>query len=245
MKDDVKLKEKLRSICVEEMTKATTSGVFNGIPARLKAFQEDPTWPHFGFDSQEFLQYQAVGNFYTAIFRKVGDLFEGVIQEIVFHKLGIPFEEQKHSFEIVVDGVVQHRSLDVAIDTKKIGDKAKRIAVESALVELTRDKKPASTVIEIRGCYMIGDSKRINADEHAAIAARDANLSPVMLVFCSTSLSSPTKRLRRTWNFFEGNESYNFVEKVTGFDLQGFFSEISPDLKRVTEDLLAVFQRNA
>jgi hypothetical protein len=244
MNSDVKLKEKLRSICIEEMTKATKSGVFDGVPARLKAFQEDPTWPHFGFDSPEFLQYQAVGNFYTAIFRKVGDLFEGVIQEVVHHKLGIPFEEQKHSFEIVVDGVVQNRSLDVAIDLKKISDKAKRAATESALLELTGDKKPASTVIEIRGCYMIGDSKRINADEHAAKAARDANLSPVMLVFCSTSLSSPTKRLRKTWNFYEGLEAYDFVEQVTGFDLQGFFSEISPDLQRVTKDLLSVFQTN-
>ena len=238
------MKARLKAICVDELTKATESGVFDGVPARIAAFQADPTWPHFGFDSPEFLQYQAVGNYYTAIFRKVGDLFEGVIQEIVQSQLGISREEQKHEFEIVVDGVTQHRSLDVAIELQKIKDRKVRTAVAKALETLTGDKSPDATVIELRGCYMIGDSKRINADEHAAKAARSVGLSPVMLIFCSTSLTSPVKRLRKSWNLYEGAEAYDFIKRVTGFDLQAFFEEISPDLKEVTNKLLGIFRDN-
>ena len=238
------MKARMKAICVDELMKATESGVFDGVPARVAAFSADPTWPHFGFATQEFLQYQAVGNYYTAIFRKIGDLFEGVIQEIVQTQLGISKSEQKHEFELVVDGVTQHRSLDVAIDVMKIQDVSKRKKVTATLEKLTGDKSPKATVIELRGCYMIGDSKRINADEHAAKAARSAGLSPVMLIFCSTSLTSPVKRLRKSWNLFEGTESYDFVRSVTGFDLQAFFQEISPDLKSVTDKLLAKFRNN-
>lgn len=245
MTSDALLKARLKAICIAELMKATESGVFDGVPARVAAFRADPTWPHFGFDTQEFLQYQAVGNYYTAIFRKIGDLFEGVIKELVQSKLGINREDQKHEFEIVVDGVTQHRSLDVAIDLNKIDDISVRTRVASALFKLTGDDSPDATVIELRGCYMIGDSKRINADEHAAKAARTAGLSPVMLIFCSTSLPSPVKRLRKSWSLFEGVESYDFVKTVTGFDLQRFFQEISPDLKNVTDQLIGMFKDNS
>lgn len=244
MTSDALLKARLKAICLDELMKATESGVFDAVPARVAAFQADPTWPHFGFATEEFLKYQAVGNYYTAIFRKIGDLFEGVIEEIVQSKLGISRINQKHAFEIKVDSVTQNRSLDVAIDTNKINDSAVKERVTAVLADLTGDISPNATVIELRGCYMIGDSKRINADEHAAKAARTAGLSPIMLIFCSTSLTSPVKRLRRSWNLFEGTESYDFIKRVTNFDLQEFFQEISPDLKNVTDKLIGKFHDN-
>jgi len=77
---------------------------------------------------------------------------------------------------------------------------------------------------EVRSCYQIGDSKRIQADLDMALELRNQNFEPVMLIFCSSSLVSPVKRLSQTpyWRVRAGNEAFGFISALTGFDLYSF-----------------------
>jgi len=88
---------------------------------------------------------------------------------------------------------------------------------------LKKWQSSAGIGFEIRSCYQIGDSKRIQADWDMAIALSEKNLIPVMLIFCNTSLRSPVTRLAQSWTLFEGEDTFQFIHELTGFDLYGFF----------------------
>lgn len=235
------LEDRLLSICIRNLERAVDSTVFERVDERLEAFQSDPTWPIFGFDNHSFLLMQARGNFYTAIFRKVGDLFQECVAEIVEDRLGLSRADQEYSFDLEINGSMQNRSLDVGIDLDSITSESARRRARKALTQAGAPASVSVAVCEIRGCYMIGDSKRIQADEQAATAARAAGLLPVMLVFCTTSLSSPIIRLRRSWSLYEGMETYDFLKNLTGFDLLGFLTEKEKEIRVVTDLILDRF----
>ncbi|MDJ0728572.1 MAG: hypothetical protein QNJ33_01125 [Crocosphaera sp.] len=68
---------------------------------------------------------------------------------------------------------------------------------------------------EVRSCYQIGDSKRIQADCDMSLALKSYKILPVMLVFCSTSLKNPLARLSKSWEVYEGIDSFNLVTSIS------------------------------
>ncbi|PJF31841.1 MAG: hypothetical protein CUN51_02550 [Candidatus Thermofonsia Clade 1 bacterium] len=93
------------------------------------------------------------------------------------------------------------------------------------------------TAFEVRSCYQIGDSKRIQADRDMALALKAKDIEPVMLIFCKTSLRAPVIRLRNYWQLYEGQAAFDFVRTLTGIDLQAFLqqerSTIQPIMQRI------------
>lgn len=231
----------LQEIAVQELRTAARYRGFARIPQELAAFRADPVWSHFGFDSEEFLRLRYIGNYYTSIFRKMGDMYERFVRAIVMDRLGLTEEDIDFSFDVNIDGRAQSRSLDLAIPTDRIRDQRVARRVYGELVRIGGREVSRTAVIEVRCCYQIGDSKRIQADETAAMSARQAGLLPLLMIFCTTSLRSPVQRLRRTWYVTEGMESYNLLERLTGFDLNESLSRMRPVLKREVRGVLRVF----
>ena len=60
---------------------------------------------------------------------------------------------------------------------------------------------------EVRSCYQIGDSKRIQADRDLALSLKRDQIEPIMLIFCVISLSSPVRRLSNYWTIYEGKHA--------------------------------------
>jgi hypothetical protein len=98
----------------------------------------------------------------------------------------------------------------------------------------------AGLALEIRSCYQIGDSKRIQADRDMALALRQISLSPVMLVYCATSLRSPITRLSQYWCLKEGKDAFDYIHQLTGFNLLGFLNENKSFIK---DRMGAIFER--
>ena len=92
---------------------------------------------------------------------------------------------------------------------------------------------------EIRSCYQIGDSKRIQADYDMSLALKSFEILPIMVVFCNTSLRSPLNRLSKTWNVYEGIDSFNLIKTITGFNLYKFLQDNSDELKQEVDKILS------
>ncbi len=92
---------------------------------------------------------------------------------------------------------------------------------------------------ELRSCYQIGDSKRIQADVDMALALRAQGIAPIMLVLCTTSLRDPIARLSKEWNLYVGLDAFAFIHALTGFDLLAFMEANAPRFQAITRAALA------
>lgn len=148
--------------------------------------------------------------------RKLGDMYEEIFKTLLADKFQIPEEELSYSLMLNIDGKLQRRSTDGLIKYSSLSRKDK-----SRLRNfISEDSKGMG--FEVRSCYQIGDSKRIQADRDMAVALKKEGIDPVMLIFCTSSLKSPVKRLRGFWTIFEGEKTFCFIRELTGFDLYSF-----------------------
>jgi hypothetical protein len=58
-----------------------------------------------------------------------------------------------------------------------------------------------------------------------ALALQEQNIEPVMLIFCASSLTSPVRRLREFWVVYKGEQAFEFVRRLTNFDLRRFLQQ--------------------
>jgi hypothetical protein len=135
------------------------------------------------------------------------------------------------TLEIEIDGKKQKRSTDGVVYHTAL-QQADRERLNT-LLDLTK----VGTAFEVRSCYQIGDSKRIQADRDIALALKAREIAPIMLIFCATSLKSPVARLREFWRLHEGYAAFEFVKALTDFDLGAFLRQeralIQPIVQRI------------
>jgi hypothetical protein len=62
-----------------------------------------------------------------------------------------------------------------------------------------------------------------------------------MLIFCNTSLRSPVARLSKSWELYEGINSFDLVESITGFNLYSFLEKNSQTLKKEINNIFSNF----
>jgi hypothetical protein len=65
-----------------------------------------------------------------------------------------------------------------------------------------------------------------------SLALKSAQILPVMLIFCNTSLKSPVARLAKTWELYEGMQSFHLIQQITGFNLYNFMQNNSEMFKQ-------------
>lgn len=185
----------------------------------LNIIRDDPAFSNFSLDREKYAVSRFGGNLITSLHRKIGDLYEEVVTEILSSTLGVSIESLKFALTIRINEELQERSTDgrILFDEITISEKKER-AIENA------GKGYKGLALEVRSCYQIGDSKRIQADRDMALALKNISLKPVMLIFCATSLRSPVIRLREFWDVREGKSAFEFISELTGFDLFAFLT---------------------
>jgi hypothetical protein len=235
------LEDKIEQIAVDALRKATEYEGFDLIPEQVLAFQADPVWSHFGMGNEAFLKLRYIGNYYTAIFRKLGDMYEGFVKAILAHTLHLTDEQLALSYVVEIDGKPQTRTLDVGLDTAELKPRS-AANVASVVHDLESSYQGGKLGFEVRCCYQIGDSKRIQADATAAGFLRDHGYLPILMIFCTTSLPSPVKRLRKSWVVTEGMASYDLLRRLSGFDLYKHMTKLRPRLAQEMRNVLKVFQ---
>lgn len=181
-----------------------------------KLIASDPAFESFGLDDDRYVVAKIGGNLITSLHRKIGDMYEEIFRYLLCCRFDLTLASIRFAVNVQIGGRVQERSTDGYIPithTAGLTLPSLRTGWEST----------SGLAFELRSCYQIGDSKRIQADWDMALALRDTHrLTPVMLVLCNTSLRSPIDRLKHSWNLYEGAESFRFIRDLTGFDLRDF-----------------------
>lgn len=233
------LKQQLRSIIRENLSKVLQYNPyerFEGVKTKedfLKVIKKDPAFGPFFLHNSKYVTARVGGNLITSLHRKLGDMYEDLFKALLVAKLQIPEGDLSYNLKLNVDGEMQVRSTDGLIRFNRLP-----AAEQTRLKKLFGDGETGKGVgFEVRSCYQIGDSKRIQADRDMALALKHGNIIPVMLVFCATSLTSPVTRLSQYWKMYQGKEAFDIVKEITGFDLYGFLEEeagtIEPMMKKI------------
>jgi hypothetical protein len=193
---------------------------------------EDPAFCHFGFNDERYVTARVGGNLVTSLHRKLGDMYEEIFKYLLKLKFALADADLNFAVDVPIGGRIQKRSTDGIVRTEFLeGIKL------SGLRDDVMGKKGLG--FEVRSCYQIGDSKRIQADWDMALALEKQGFIPIMLIFCSTSLRSPCLRLSKSWNLFEGKATFEFIEELTGFDLYGFFAANHQVLSLTIDNIFA------
>jgi hypothetical protein len=238
----IDLENTLVKIIQRELGKVLQYGRLELSQVEIEAYKNDPVFSLFLLDSKDIVLARDRGAFVMSITRKLGDLYQNCVNEILKYSLGLSSEQIKYSAHIAGE----ERSLDCRVSLKDLGSEHQQ-RIRKIIKDITsahRDKYHGKVDFdglgfEIRYCYQIGDSKRIQADLHMANNLFENNILPVMLIFCSTSLPGPVRRFRNRsyWTVKEGLESYNFVYDLTGFNFLSFLKE-DPKARSVIESIM-------
>lgn len=200
----------------------------------IEEFQQliarDPAFGAFGLDNERYIIARVGGNLVTSLHRKLGDMYEALFCYLLKKSFDLRENELHFSVEVKIGERNQIRSTDGLIRKDKFNERIPEDWMEYEGVGF-----------EIRSCYQIGDSKRIQADYDMSLALKSYEILPVMLVFCNTSLRSPLARLPKSWQLYEGIDSFNLVESITGFNLYGFLERNSDALKKEIDNIFSNF----
>lgn len=206
---------------------------YSGINSR-EEFQillsNDPAFGALGLDDERYVIARVGGNLITSLHRKIGDLYEGIFTYLLKETYGVSDDELHYGVEVKIGDRVQIRSTDGLITKEKY----KEFIPEQWL-------QFDGIGFEVRSCYQIGDSKRIQSDYDMSLALKANNINPVMLIMCGTSLKSPVTRLARSWELYEGMNSFDLVRSITNFDLYGFLQANSQTLRAEIDRVLSNF----
>ncbi|WP_204104701.1 MULTISPECIES: hypothetical protein [Spirulina sp. CCY15215] len=197
------------------------------------AIANDPAFSPLGLDDNRYIIARIGGNLITSLHRKIGDMYEALFQYLLTCCFDLTEQDLQYSVTIQIGDRQQERSTDGRIPIDLL------TALELPLLQKTWQTSKG-LAFEIRSCYQIGDSKRIQADWDMARSLASQNLIPIMLVFCNTSLRSPLLRLRNSWNLFEGEDTFTFIYHLTNFDLQYFLEQ---NQTRLTEIITQILDR--
>ncbi len=190
----------------------------------------DPAFGVLGLDDDRYIIARVGGNLVTSLHRKLGDMYEELFVYLLKKSFMLNENDLHFSVEIKIGDRIQVRSTDGLIKKDKFNQ---RIPEAWKIYQ--------GIGFEIRSCYQIGDSKRIQADYDMSLALKSYEILPVMLVFCNTSLKNPLTRLSKSWELYEGINSFNLVELITGFNLNKFLQDNSQVFKEEIDNIFTNF----
>lgn len=197
---------------------------------------KDAAFAPFYLAREKYAVARVGGNLITSLHRKLGDLYEDVTKEVISTVYRLPRSVLEYSLELKINSEIQRRSTDGKIRIDEVADPVLRQSLTKLI-----EHGYHGVALEVRSCYQIGDSKRIQADRDMALALRAIKLEPIMLIFCETSLRSPVIRLKAYWNLKEGQDAFAYFKALTGYDLQAFFSRNQVLIQQHMEKIFSSF----
>lgn len=195
----------------------------------IDLISNDPAFSNLGLATDRYVTARIGGNLITSLHRKIGDMYENIFSYLLTKLFDIPESDLHFSVNVKINDRIQERSTDGLIPKSKYTD------------NFPMEWRNFDAIgFELRSCYQIGDSKRIQADYDMALALREKNILPVMLIFCNTSLKSPVLRLKKSWELYEGEATFKIISDITGFNLFSFMVEHEKQFKSSVEKSLSI-----
>jgi hypothetical protein len=202
----------------------------------MRVIEKDPAFAPFSLNREKYVTARFGGKLVTSLHRKLGDLYEELILVLLSKKFGLTKIYLKYALQLQIDQESQTRTTDGRIMLADVPNTELQNIVRSCLSDNYK-----GLALEVRSCYQIGDSKRIQADVHMALALKTLNIEPIMLIFCATSLESPVRRLSKIWTLHEGNQAFGFVKQLTEFDLFAFLMQNKERFRIIIDQIFDKF----
>lgn len=248
------LEAKLHDTIDDELETVLDYARRKNVKEQRKEYAKDPLFSRFNLDTQEFVLAKSGGGLVTSIHRKVGDLVEKNVQTIFIHQLGID-GEITYDAPIVVDGDEKTRELDALLMVDELDDPDDRDRLQQvidrdgqntgsnrSLDEFGNDGDSWDGIgFEIRHCYQSADSKRAQADIAMANHLRANDIMPVMLILCNDANQDIISRYRNYMFVYEGTDSFDLIERISGFDYAGFLDSREDFIDGKMDDVFAMF----
>lgn len=190
---------------------------------------KDPAFSALGLDDDRYIIARVGGNLITSLHRKLGDMYQALFGYLLKKSFDLDETDLHFSVDVKIGERIQKRSTDGLIKKHKFNQRIPKDWMDYQGIGF-----------EVRSCYQIGDSKRIQADYDMSLALKHHNILPIMLVFCNTSLKSPIARLSKSWHLYEGIASFNLVELITGFNLYKFRQKSSKYFQEKIDKILSI-----
>lgn len=188
----------------------------------------DSAFGVLGLDDERYIIARVGGNLITSLHRKLGDMYQAMFTYLLKETFQLNEDDLHFSLEVRIGDRTQVRSTDGLIPKKQFNQR------------LPKNWQTYQGIgFEVRSCYQIGDSKRIQADYDMSLILKSYNILPIMLIFCDTSLRSPVTRLAKSWELYEGMSSFDLVQAITGFSLYSFLQKNSLILKEEINQVLS------
>lgn len=219
------IEQTLREIITHHLSKVLEYNAFERFKGVIdkdtfrQLMGSDPAFAPFFLNHPKYITARVGGNLITSLHRKLGDMYEEIFQTLLANRFKLSAEDLSYNLQLDISGKAQIRSTDGFISYSLLP------ADDLFRLQTILDLHYVGLAFEIRSCYQIGDSKRIQADRDMALALRKQQIEPVMVIFCSSSLVSPVKRLKEFWRIYEGEKAFDFVKNLTEFDLQTYFQQ--------------------
>jgi hypothetical protein len=209
----------------------------------LASYRDDPVFNIFGLDSLEYLAATLAGGTVTSIHRKLGDIYEACVKTIFMQSLQLSPTDVTYSTIIRSGETEEDRSADTYLQFDKLDKAARRRVSAYCHTEVAKlTPKPNINLIgvgvEVRHCYQTGDSKRTQADEALARHFLLSGILPVMPLLCNQSNPGIVSRYRSVWVVKQGQDAYDTVKTLSGFDFYDFLTRNRDDFRKPVLDLL-------
>jgi len=206
-----------------------------------RLYGSDAFYKWLGLDNPLMYSAHKAAGGITSIYRQIGIGCERLVRAIFMDYLGLKEEEANWSYSVVgANGKARTLYLDGRIEIESIrNEEAKRrvttwIDNVSTSLALTPGVKNAITgvVFEVRQGYKSKDSKRQNADISNASNAYANGYIPCLMVMSAQIDDDIVIRYRNAkWEILQGyvagstsTSTYEFFDKVIGFDLASFMT---------------------
>ena len=221
-----------------------------------EVYGADPLYHWMGFDSElMYAAHKAAGGM-TSVYRQLGTGCERLFRASIGDSLKLQEEDLDWGYDVErTDGSIRRLSLDARIEIDKLSGlrATQRVsrwlatAAKSLSISEKRSKQLFGAVFEVRQGYKSADAKRQNADLRNASHAFSENYLPVIAVL-STQISDTLLRRYRNGQMLvlTGDRSgdvlrdtYEFMNKIVGYSLDGFFERNSKALRSEVHKILS------
>ena len=227
-----------------------------GLSEFQELYQRDAFYRWFGLDSPLlYAAHKAAGGM-TSIYRQIGIGCEKLFREVIRQSLDLSASDVQWAYQSVVPprgGQTLH--LDGRVPLDKISDIRKRDEIRSWMREVAATLEIRKKVLdsldgiafEVRQGYKSKDSKRQRADIANAAAAYTRGYLPCNVILSTQIDTDILVRYRAAkWVVLTGvmgtsnplESTYDFMDRVIGYDLAGFFDRNQSILKQEIEHVL-------
>jgi hypothetical protein len=237
--------------CINYKPKLGTRDQDVDLPGFHRLYGSDPLYHWMGFDSDlMYAAHKAAGGM-TSLYRQLGIGCERLFRLVLRDSLSLTAEQVTWSYQKAEGTRTRTLSLDGRINLADVRESkiSERVHewIEAKKSQLGVSIPLHGAVFEVRQGYKSADSKRQNADlSNASQALGDGYLPVLTIMSAQVNQVVKTRYEVGNWAVLMGttgandplHSTFDFMQEVVGYDLQGFFERNHQFFRIEIEDIL-------